>query len=278
MNSRTKDPATFVGIFGTTALVLGAVVTTGGLDGFIAMIHVGSAVITVGGSIFSSFTAFAMDQVFGTAKTVKRVMSRRRFDPVETIRIIVTLGQKAKREGLVAIEAALGDVQDPLIQHGAQLAADGLSGDDIEVVLRSELEAYLGRQEEGREVVQYLSTVAPAFGMIGTLIGLVLMLGSLEDPSAVGSGMATALLTTLYGALLANVVFAPLAKKLEQRSREEAFLGDIAVQGCAMIGHGVDFRLIQDRLLSQIADQKRTHFDSPKGAPAQQPDASREAA
>jgi len=276
--NRTKDPATFIGIFGTTALVLGAVVTTGGLEGFFAMVHVGSAVITVGGSIFSSFTAFSMGQVLGTAKTVKRVLSQRRFDPVETIRIIVTIGQKAKREGLVAIEQALGDVDDPLIEHGAQLAADGLSGDDIEVVLRSELEAYLDRQEEGREVVSYLSTVAPAFGMIGTLIGLVLMLGNLEDPSAVGSGMATALLTTLYGALLANVAFAPLAKKLEQRSREEAFLGEIAVQGCAMIGHGVDFRLIQDRLLSQIADQKRSHFDQPKGTPAEQPASARQAA
>ena len=152
-------------------------------------------------------------------------------------------------------------VDDPLTQHGIQLTVDGLPGEEVEIVLRSEMEAYLDRQEDGREILAYLADAAPAFGMIGTLIGLVLMLGNLEDPTSVGSGMATALITTLYGAIAANTVFAPLAKKLEQRSREEAFQGEISIQGCAMIASGIDYRMMQDKLLSQLSDHSRGRFE-----------------
>lgn len=261
MARHSRDPATFIGIFGASALVLAAIISNSGISGLKSMIHIGSALITLDGAMFSSFTAFSVDQVLSTGKAVKRALSRRSFDPVGMVRLLVALGKKARREGLLALENMINDIDDPLIQHGIQLTVDGLPGEDVEMVLRSELEAYLDRQEDGREVMAFLATVAPAFGMIGTLIGLVLMLGSLEDPSAVGSGMATALITTLYGALASNVVFNPLAKKLEQRSREEAFQGEVAIQGCAMIAAGVDYRMIQDKLLSQLSDQKRGRFE-----------------
>ena len=261
MARRSRDPATFIGIFGASALVVAAILSNSGFGGLKAMIHFGSALITFGGAIFSSFTAFSVDQVLSSGKAIKRTLSRRRFDPVGQVRMLVSLGKKARREGLLALENVISEIDDPLIQHGIQLTVDGLPGEDVEMVLRSELEAYLDRQEDGREVMNFLALIAPAFGMIGTLIGLVLMLGSLEDPAAVGSGMATALITTLYGALAADIIFGPLAKKLEQRSREEAFQGEVAIQGCSMIAAGVDYRMIQDKLLSQLSDQKRGRFE-----------------
>ena len=261
----SKDPATFIGIVGGWSVILAAIMTTAGVEGLVSMIHIGSALVTMGGAICASFTAFSVSQVFGSTDAIKRALSRRHFDPVGTVRLLVSLGKKARREGLLALENSLKNVDDPLIQHGVQLTVDGLPGDAVEMVLRSELEAYLDRQEDGREVMAFLAMAAPAFGMIGTLIGLVLMLGNLEDPSSVGSGMATALITTLYGALIANIVFMPLAKKLEQRSREETFQGEIAIQGCAMIAAGVDYRMIQDKLLSQLSDTKRGGFDDSAG-------------
>jgi chemotaxis protein MotA len=257
----SKDPATFIGIFGAYAVLIAAVITGGGIEGLDSLLHVPSFLVTIGGSFFSTFTAFSVDQVLMTGSAVKRGMTRRKFDPVGTVQILVALGKLARREGLLALENLMKDVDDALIQHGIQLTVDGLSGEEVEIVLRSEMEAYLDRQEDGREILAFLAMAAPAFGMIGTLIGLVLMLGNLEDPNSIGSGMATALITTLYGAIAANTVFTPLAKKLENRSREEAFQGEICIQGCAMIASGIDYRMMQDKLLSQLSDHSRGRFE-----------------
>ena len=257
----SRAPATFIGIFGAFAIMLAAIISGGGIDGLKALTHVPSFLVTIGGALFSTFTAFSVDQVLQTGGAVKRGMTRRKFDPVGTVQILVALGKQARREGLLALENLMQGGDDPLTQHGIQLTVDGLPGEEVEIVLRSEMEAYLDRQEDGREILSYLADAAPAFGMIGTLIGLVLMLGNLEDPSAVGSGMATALITTLYGAIAANTVFAPLAKKLEQRSREEAFQGEISIQGCAMLASGIDYRMMQDKLLSQLSDHSRGRFE-----------------
>ncbi len=257
----SRDPATFIGIFGAFAVMIAAILTGGGVEGLKALTHVPSFLVTIGGSTFSAFTAFSVDQVLMTGAAVKRGMTRRKFDPVGNVQMLVALGKQARREGLLALENLMKGVDDPLVQHGIQLTVDGLPGEEVEIVLRSEMEAYLDRQEDGREILSFMADAAPAFGMIGTLIGLVLMLGNLEDPSSVGSGMATALITTLYGAVAANTVFAPLSKKLEQRSREEAFQGEISIQGCAMIASGIDYRMMQDKLLSQLSDHSRGRFE-----------------
>lgn len=264
----SRDPATFIGILGGTAVCTVGVIAAGGAEGFAAMADLASVFITCGGALMSTFTAFSIEQVLLTGQAIKRGMVRRKFDPVGNIQLLCQLGKLARREGLLALENLMREVEDPLIQHGIQLTVDGLPGEQVEMVLRAELEAYLDRQDDGREILSFLAAACPAFGMIGTLIGLVLMLGGLEDPSTVGAGMAAALLTTLYGAVASNIVFLPLAKKLEHRSREEAFQGEISVQGCAMIAAGVDYRMIQDKLLSQLSDRTRVRFDDPESEQA----------
>jgi Flagellar motor component len=148
----------------------------------------------------------------------------------------IMLAENARRNGILSLQGHLAELVDtPFFYKGIAMVVDGIPGDDVELLLQRDVQATLQRHDKAANVLRKAAEVSPAMGLIGTLIGLVQMLGNLDDPSTIGPSMAVALLTTFYGALLANMVFMPLAAKLERNSSEEALVNQIYMMGVASI-------------------------------------------
>jgi len=158
---------------------------------------------------------------------------------------------------LLVLEDELPEIEDPFFRNGLQMVIDGFEPEAIQNILLSELEALEDRHELGQSLYRTWGSLAPSFGMIGTLIGLVMMLGKLEDPSAIGPGMAVALLTTFYGVILANLVFLPLAGKLSIYSKQEISRKEIIIKALLALQSGVNPRLMQEYLKAYVSPAER---------------------
>ncbi|MFP4070709.1 MAG: motility protein A, partial [Desulfovibrionales bacterium] len=161
------------------------------------------------------------------------------------------------REGILSLEPLLKDIDDDFLRKGLQLTVDGLEPQTIQEILETEISYLEDRHDSGAELMTIMGTFAPAMGMIGTVIGLVQMLQTMDDPSTIGPAMAIALLTTFYGAVLANLVFIPLAGKLKTRSREEILLREMIMEGVLSISKGENPRIIEEKLNSYIPPKLR---------------------
>ena len=153
-------------------------------------------------------------------------------------------------------------MKDQFIVRGVKMAVDGTDPELIKEILDAELEALMERHAQGKQVLDALSKYAPAFGMIGTLLGLIAMLRNMDDPSAIGPGMALALITTLYGALLANVVFGPLADKLAARDNEEVLVKGMVISGVMAIQSGDNPRVVESKLMTFLSPSDRARMES----------------
>jgi chemotaxis protein MotA len=167
-----------------------------------------------------------------------------------------------RKDGILALEKKLESVSDVFLKRGTELVVAGTSKDEIESTLEIEVMYIEQRHQTGKKIVDAIAAAAPAFGMIGTLIGLVQMLRSLEDPSQIGIGMATALLTTLYGALIANLFCIPLAGKLETRSQEEVMIRELMIVGLVGLVDGQTPRNLEDKLVAFVSPAHRTNGSS----------------
>ena len=237
------DIGTLIGMLLAFGLIVGSIFLGGSLGAFI---DVPSILIVVFGTVAVTFVMFPMGMVLGSIKVMLKAFFAKPPDPKEMIKTIVSLADIARKESLVALEKA--PVEDPFLKKGVLMAADGTEEESIRSVMEVEIAFMKQRHAMGQEIFNSMGTMAPAFGMIGTLIGLVNMLQSLDDPSSIGPAMAVALLTTFYGAVLANVVFLPVAKKLEVRSAEEILFMEISVEGILSIVKGENPRITQDKL------------------------------
>jgi chemotaxis protein MotA len=251
------DIGTLIGILLGFGLIIGSIILGGSLGAFI---DVPSILIVVFGTVAVTFIMFPMGTVFGAIKVMLKAFFAKPPDPKAMIKTIIDLANIARRESLVALEKA--SVEDPFLKKGVLMAADGTEEQTVRSVLEIEIAFMKQRHQMGQEIFKSMGTMAPAFGMIGTLIGLVNMLQSLDDPSSIGPAMAVALLTTFYGAVLANVVFLPIAKKLEHRSAEEVLFMEIAVEGIISILNGENPRITQDKLEAFLAPALREGSDS----------------
>jgi chemotaxis protein MotA len=169
----------------------------------------------------------------------------------------VVLAEIARREGLLALDAKLDRIENPFIRLGLQMAVDGTRPEVIENILRTEVEAVSARHKEGKKLFEQLGKFAPAYGMIGTLLGLIMMLSNMSDPSNIGQGMAVALITTLYGALAANVLFVPFAEKLSFLNKQEMVALEIIIRGVMDIQSGENPRVIQQKLNTFLPPKAR---------------------
>ncbi|NJB68451.1 chemotaxis protein MotA [Desulfobaculum xiamenense] len=247
------DIGTLLGLLSGFGLIVGSIMFGGGgLGGFI---DVPSVLIVVGGTMATAFIMFPMKIVFGSFKVAMKAFFAHDTDAASLINQVVMLAEKARKESLVALEKA--PVDDPFIRKGILLVADGTEESLVRAVMDTEISFMKQRHRQGQGVFKGMGTMAPAFGMIGTLVGLVKMLQNLSDPAAIGPAMAVALLTTLYGAVLANVVFLPLAKKLEERSQEESLYMEIAMEGVISILHGEHPQIVREKLLAFLAPALR---------------------
>ena len=254
------DIATIIGLVLGSAAVLGSILTGGSITYFI---DVPSILVVGGGVIAGTFIKWPME----TVKTVVGVFLKSILfspaDPKTTIEEIQSLAETARRESVFALEKV--PVEDPFLKKAVTLAADNRPPEIISAILQLEIDAMEDRHKMGVEMIDGIGADGPAFGMIGTLIGLVLMLQNMSDPSSIGPAMAVALLTTFYGAVLANLFAIPVANKLKVRSQEEANKMNIIIAGTLGIVAGENPRVIREKLDSFLPPDERSTGDDGGG-------------
>jgi chemotaxis protein MotA len=253
------DLATILGIISGLTLIGYTIVSGGNLDIFI---HIPSMMIVFGGAMAATLVNFSLNEVIGVLKVVKKAFMGEVTRELEIIDLYVKLSKMARREGILAIDRQLDTIDDEFMRNGLEMAVDGTEPETIRNVMETELTYLIERHKKGQQIFTSLGTYAPAFGMIGTLIGLISMLKTLDDPSNIGAGMAVALITTFYGAFLANLVFLPIAGKLKNRSDEEVIMKEMIIEGVLAIQYGEHPKNLNRKLLNFIPPKNRKNHQS----------------
>ncbi len=208
--------------------------------------------IVVGGATAATIISMSLKQFLSIGGVFKVVFFEQKYDIEGLIKQIVSLAEKARKDGVLALDKELPSIQDDFLRTGLEMVVDGIETELIMQILEIKMEAASQRHEKGRSIFDTMGTYFPAFGMIGTLIGLVQMLRKLDDPSGIGPGMAVALITTFYGAVLANLVFLPIADKLKRKNEEELHYQNIIVTGILAIQAGDNPRVVEMKLRSYL--------------------------
>lgn len=250
------DIATIVGLIAALGLIAGSMLM--GSAPITAFIDIPSMLVVIGGALGAAMICFPLKSMLGVPKVVLKVVLNKNEDIVALIQQIVGLAETARRDGLLALEARIVEIDNPLVKTGIQMAVDGNTPETVEEVLRTEVESVAARHKEGKSVMDQLGRFAPAYGMIGTLMGLIMMLSDMSDPSSIGAGMAVALITTLYGAIVANVFFSPFAEKLGLLSKKEIVGMEIAIRGVMAIQSGESPRAIHQKLQTFLPPKLRS--------------------
>jgi chemotaxis protein MotA len=246
------DIATVIGIIAGVTLVLMAIISN-----IVLFINFPSMLIVVGGMIGATLMNFPLADVLGVLKTVKNAFLHKETPPTDVIETIVGFATTARREGILALESRAEEADDPFLKKSVQLAVDGTAPELIKDILTTELAFLEERHSLGQGVFIAMGTFAPAFGMIGTLIGLIQMLSTMDDPSTIGAGMALALLTTLYGAIIANMFCMPIAGKLKVRTRMEMLVKEVIIEGILSIQSGDNPRVVEQKLMAFVSPSMR---------------------
>jgi len=257
------DFMTVAGICLGVFLVLGSIAMQGSMMIFWS---ISALMITVGGSFAALLINFQFSQISMVFRVTKNAFFAEIMNIGEVITLFTGLSQKARREGLLAMEDDLSEMDDSFIVNGLQMVIDGVDPELIREILQTEVTATEMRHKMGQDVFRAWGSLAPAFGMIGTLIGLIQMLTNLDDPSKIGPGMAVALLTTFYGALLSNLLFIPIAGKLAIRSEAEIGLKDAIIQGILSIQAGTNPRILQEKMKAFASPREREEMEQRKNA------------
>ncbi len=251
--------STVIGLIVGVVCVLVGMLLAGPLSSFWDLT---SIFIVLGGTFGALIMSFPFSQLKGTVKAVMIAFKKKDIDPADCIEQIITLANIARKEGLLALENMTENIQDPYLRKGIMLIVDGSNSELVKNMM--ETDTYYLQERHGRSIA-VLSTgagYAPSFGMIGTLIGLIVMLLNLEDSSTLGPSMAVALITTLYGCLLANLVFNPLSKKLAALSAQEVNYNEMVLEGILSIQDGENPRMIRDKLEAFISRQDLEALDA----------------
>ncbi|MEJ5347472.1 MAG: MotA/TolQ/ExbB proton channel family protein [Desulfosoma sp.] len=253
------DIATVVGIVSAFALVVVSIMMGGSLGLFI---NIPSIMIVFGGTLGATMINYPLADVLSVVKVVKNVFFTKVWSTQEVVDRFVEFANKSRREGILALESEVPNLNDPFLVKGLQLTIDGMEPDAIRDILETEISYLEERHKSGAEILTTMATFFPAMGMIGTLIGLVQMLATMDDPSTIGPAMAVALLTTFYGAVAANLVCLPMAGKLKKRSQEETLVKEMIISGIVSVANGENPRVIEQKLHSFVAPSERTsRFD-----------------
>ncbi len=248
------DIATVIGIVTAFTLVISSIMFGGSLAMFI---EPRSLMIVIGGTIGAAMINYPLPDMLKVSKVVKNAFFMKPFTAKDLITNFVNLAGTARREGILALETALNEISDDFMKKGLQLSVDGLEPVSIKDILDTEIENIKERHKLGADIFTTLGTFAPAMGMVGTLIGLVQMLQTMDDPSSIGPAMAVALLTTFYGSVMANIVCLPIAGKLRTKSTEEVLMKGLMSEGIMSIAKGDNPRLLEQKLNAFLAPELR---------------------
>ncbi len=251
------DLATLVGLIGALALIIIAMIMSGELGMFV---NVPSLVIVVGGTVFAVMAKYGLGQFLGAIKIAGKSFKNKLPDINELIDEIVGLADEARKGGLLSLEGK--EVSSDFLQKGIQLLVDGHDPDIVKSILSKDKSQAVERHNIGSSIFSAMADMAPAMGMIGTLIGLVAMLANMDDPKAIGPAMAVALLTTLYGAIIANAMCGPIADKLSLRATEEAMIKSLVIDALLAIQGGQNPRVIDSMLRNYLPESSREIEDA----------------
>ncbi len=256
------DIATPGGMLIGFVLLIVAIIIGGGASGIGAFINIPSMMIVLGGTVAATLVRYPLGRVLGLMGIVMKTIFFKLSTPQIEAQRMVQYAKVARKEGLLALESKIVDVKDSFLAKAVQLLVDGTDADNLRTILDREIDNLRQRHTIGKGILESMGTVAPAFGMMGTLIGLVLMLRELDDPSKIGIGMATALITTFYGVLLANLVFLPMGGKLGLRSKEEILLRELMVEGIVAIQSGDNPNIVEEKLVIYLSPSQRKSKNS----------------
>jgi len=246
------DLATLLGLIIAFGFILGAIISGGPI---ILFVNVPSLLIVIGGSIAVVLMQFTLSQFFGAFKVGMKAFFNKSVNAAELIEQAGVLANIARKEGMMALESQ--EIENPFLNKGIQLCVDGHPPDLVRKMLSKDISLTIQRHELGQKIFTALGDIAPAMGMIGTLIGLVQMLSNMDDPKSIGPAMAVALLTTLYGAIIANAFALPIADKLGLRSQEEKTNRTLILETISGIQEGMNPRVLEELLKAFLPEGQR---------------------
>ncbi len=244
------DIATIVGFIGGAALIVMAVLTSGGTLG--GIIDIPSVLVTIGGSYMAIFIMAPIKEAVGIFKIILKCFKIPDFGEKSIISKMMDLSNKARREGILALEDGLDDLDDAFMRNGLRLVVDGTDGNVIRTIMENEMNQCEARHMKWINVINQWAGFAPGFGMMGTVIGLIGMLNNLEDKSSLGPNMAVALITTLYGSMMANWLITPLGQKLLGQNAIEMRSKEMVIEGVLAIQAGENPRIMGQKLLTYL--------------------------
>ena len=248
------DLATVIGLVAAFGLMLSAILQGGSLMIFI---DTPSLIIVGGGVVGVVLVHFPMGDVIGAFGVARNAFFHKAQSPVDIIEKLITYAGKARKEGILSLQSVMNEIDDEFFLKGLQMAVDGQEPEALKDMLEKEIEYVMERHDKGADIFATIAAYGPAMGMIGTLIGLVQMLQNMSDPSSIGPAMAVALLTTFYGAVLANVVATPISGKLKLRSASEVLNKTLVTEGMKAILEGENPRLMEQRLHAFVSPKER---------------------
>ena len=254
---------TILGIGITCICLIAGIIQQGTPSTFV---DIPSVFITVGGTIGATIASYPMKDLKNMMKVIPVAFKKTDYDLYNTIYKIIDLANIARKDGLLALDNRARDIEDPFLKKGVMLVVDGTDPELIRNIMETEIVFKEDRHNMGSNIMFSASSFGPAFGMIGTLVGLIGMLNNLEDSSTLGTGMATALITTLYGSILANMICTPLGTKLKNIAEQETKYNELILEGLLSIQAGENPRLIEEKLLSFISKSEQESENSEKGA------------
>ena len=252
------DGATVLGLASGVGLVVVAMTLGGSARTFL---DAPSLLIVLGGTLGVTTTCFSLGEIGAVHRTLFKTLFHRAPRPEDAARRMLALAEMARRQGVMSFADVLTGLKgEPFLAKAVAMAMDGFPVDEMERLMRREVDAMIARHRKSANVLRKAAEIAPAMGLIGTLIGLVQMLGNLDDPGAIGPSMAVALITTFYGAVLSTMVFAPLAAKLERNSAEEALVSDLYLASAVSIARKENPRRLEMLLNAMLPPGARVRF------------------
>lgn len=253
---KKNDTMTLIGLLLGFGMIVFGIVSGGGGN----FVDPGSLAITVGGSLGAIMITFPAEQVKKIGKLMAVSFKDNDFSNIQLIKTFESLSKKARREGLLSLEDELTGIEDEFLKKGLQMVVDGIEPDVISGILELEIAEMEKRHGANSSIFKTWGAYAPGFGMIGTLIGLVQMMGNLSDADQLAVGMAKALLTTLYGSVVANLVMLPIGSNLDFKSAVEINMREMMLEGILAIQSGVNPRIVEEKLSGYLSPAERETY------------------
>lgn len=255
------DIASVAGLIGGIAVMFFTILISGDIMGYI---DIPSIICTFGGTVAMTIMGYPMKKTIEGLKALRHVFFYTETKPEDVIKSIIDLANVARKEGLLALEEAAQQIKDEFLQKGIMLIVDGTDPELVRNILETELSFIEDRHKGNQGLYEYIGAMGPAFGMLGTLIGLINMLANLSDPSTLGPNMAVAIVTTFYGSLIANVFCLPVTNKLKIRSSQEIQMKEVMLEGMLSIQAGENPRIIEEKLKAFMSPKLREKLSAEK--------------